>query len=124
MKVAIVASECAPFAKTGGLADVVGALPKYLADRGVDVKVFIPKYDSIDEKKFGVTYLDTIGEMKVRVGGFPRSVYIHKALIPKSSVEIFFIDCREYYYRGKIYTEQWDEDERFILLNKAVIELC
>lgn len=124
MKVAIVASECAPFAKTGGLADVVGALPKYLAERGVDVKVFIPKYDSIDEKKFGLAYQDTIGEMKVRVGGFPRSVYIHKALIPQSSVETYFIDCREYFYRGKIYTEHWDEDERFILLNKAVIELC
>jgi starch synthase len=124
MKVAIVSSECAPFAKTGGLADVVGALPKYLAARGVDVKVFIPKYDSIDEKKFGLEYQDTIGEMKVRVGGFPRSVHIHKAVIPRSSVEIFFIDCREYYYRGMIYTEQWDEDERFILLNKAVIELC
>ncbi|MFA6456670.1 MAG: glycogen/starch synthase [Bacteroidota bacterium] len=124
MKVAIVASECAPFAKTGGLADVVGALPKYLSTHGVEVKVFIPKYDSIDEKKFGLKYLDSIGEMPVRVGGLPRSVYVHSAIIPKSSVEIYFIDCREYFYRGKIYTEHWDEDERFILLNKAVIELC
>lgn len=124
MNVAIVSSECAPFAKTGGLADVVGALPKYLSALGVHVKVFIPKYDSIDDKKFGLTYLDTIGEMNVRVGGFPRSVYIHTAVIPRSSVEIYFIDCREYFHRGKIYTEQWDEDERFILLCKSVIELC
>jgi starch synthase len=124
MNVAVVSSECAPFAKTGGLADVVGALPKYLAAHGVDVKVFIPKYDTINEKKFGLVYQDSIGEMKVRVGGFPRSVYIHKATLPQSAVEVYFIDCREYFDRGTIYTNNWDEDERFILLNKAVIELC
>ncbi len=124
MKVAIVASECAPFAKTGGLADVVGALPKYLAELGVDVKVFIPKYDSIDEKKFNLRFMDDIGETKVRIAGFPRSVYLHTAKLPQSNVDVYFIDCREYFYRGKIYTEQWDEDERFILLNKAVIEIC
>ncbi len=124
MKIAIVASECAPFAKTGGLADVVGALPKYLAELGVDVKVFIPKYDSIDEKKFSLRTMAEFGEMKVRVAGFPRSVYLHTAKLPNSSVDVYFIDCREYFHRGKIYTEQWDEDERFILLNKAVIETC
>ena len=68
MKVAIVASECTPFAKTGGLADVVGALPKHLAALGVDVKVFIPKYDSIDEKKYGLKFLDSVGELQVRMG--------------------------------------------------------
>lgn len=124
MKVALVASECAPFAKTGGLADVVGALPKSLAALGVDIKVFIPKYDTIDEKKFGLKFLDSIGELKVRVGGYPRSVYFHSATIPNSNVDIFFVDCSEYFSRGKIYTNNWDEDERFILLNKAVIEFC
>jgi starch synthase len=124
MKVAIVASECTPFAKTGGLADVVGALPKHLAALGVDVKVFIPKYDSIDEKKYGLKFLDSVGELQVRVGGFPRTVYVYTAKIPQSTVDIYFIDCKEYFHRGKIYTENWDEDERFILLNKAVIELC
>ena len=124
MKVAIVSSECAPFAKTGGLADVVGALPKYLYDAGVDVKVFIPKYDSIDDQKFGLKFLDTVGELKVRVGGYPRSVFVYATKIPNSTVDIFFIECTQYFHRGKIYTEHRDEDERFILLNKAVIELC
>ena len=124
MKVAVVSSECAPFAKIGGLADVVGALPKYLHALGVDVKVFLPKYDSIDEKKFGLKFLDTVGEWSVRVGGYPRKVRVFSATLPNSSVEVYFIDCSEYFHRGKIYTENWDEDERFILLNKAVIELC
>ncbi len=124
MKVAIIASECTPFAKTGGLADVVGALPKHLAALGIDVKVFIPKYDSIDEKKFGLTLLDAVGELQVRVNGPPRPVHVYTSKIPQSNVNIYFIDCKEYFHRGTIYTENWDEDERFILLNKAVIELC
>ncbi len=122
MNVAIVASECAPFAKTGGLADVIGALPKYLRSLGVEVKVFIPKYDSIDEQKFQLQFLSTFGEMNIRVGGADRSVYLHQSILPSSDVEVYFIDCREFFFRGRIYTDEWDEDERFILFNKAVIE--
>jgi starch synthase len=122
MNIAIVASECAPFAKTGGLADVIGALPKYLAQLGVDVRVFIPKFDSIDEVKHGLTYRSDIGEIAVRVAGKVRPVHIHEAVIPNSSVPVYCIDCREYFYRGKIYTDDTDEDERWILFCKAVIE--
>ena len=48
MKVLFVASECAPFAKTGGLGDVLGALPDALHRRGLDVKVVLPLYKGID----------------------------------------------------------------------------
>lgn len=50
MKVLLVGSECAPFAKTGGLADVLGALPKALHQNGVDVRVIIPYYKQIKDK--------------------------------------------------------------------------
>lgn len=121
MNVAIVASECAPFAKTGGLADVVGALPKSLTELGVDVKVFIPKYDIVDEKKHGLRFLNDM-TLNVRVSGVPRTVFLHTSSIPGSNVPVYFIDCREYFFRGKIYTDDRDEDERWILFSKAVIE--
>lgn len=50
MKVLFVASECVPFSKTGGLADVVGALPKEIKKSGVDVRVITPLYSAIPEK--------------------------------------------------------------------------
>jgi len=124
MKIAIVSSECVPYAKTGGLGDVVGSLPKALEKLGCEVKVFLPKYLFIDESKYGLRYNWNVGEMPIRVSGIIRSVHLHQAKLPNSSVEVNFIDCPHYYNRGRIYTNDWDEDERFILLCKGVIETC
>jgi len=51
VKIAFVSTECVPYAKTGGLADVAGSLPKALEKLGCEVKIFIPKYLFIDEAK-------------------------------------------------------------------------
>jgi starch synthase len=124
MKVAIVSSECVPYAKTGGLGDVVGSLPKELEKLGCDIKVFIPKYLFIDESKYGLRYNWNVSEMPIRINGVVRSVHLHQGKLPNSNVEINFIDCPHYYNRGRIYTNDLDEDERFILLCKGVIETC
>ncbi|RYG67732.1 starch synthase, partial [bacterium] len=65
MKIAFIAAECAPFAKTGGLGDVVGALPKALVRLGHDARVFIPLYSSINRDKFG---FKQIGSCCVHMG--------------------------------------------------------
>ncbi|KAB2879440.1 glycogen synthase [bacterium] len=122
MKIAVAATEVAPYAKTGGLADVIEALPKTLEKLGNDVKVFMPKYSLIDENKHKLTYEPAIGEMPIRVNGHTRSVHVQKSKINGSEVDIYFIDCPHYFYRRHIYTMDPDEDERFILFCKAVIE--
>lgn len=122
MKIAIAASECAPFARTGGLSDVIGSLPKALAKLGCEVKVFLPKYSVINEAQHPMRLDLGIGEMHVRVGGIPRSVHVLKSKLPNSDVDIYFIDCPHYFHRARIYTADWDEDERFILFQKSVIE--
>lgn len=122
MKIAIVASECAPFAKTGGLADVIGSLPKALHHLGCDVRVFLPKYDTVDESKYDLHYEYAIGEMPVRVAGIAWPVHVVSSTLPGSVVPIYFIDCPHFFHRGRIYTNGYDEDGRFILFTKAVIE--
>jgi starch synthase len=122
MKIAFISSEAVPFAKTGGLADVAGALPKALEKKGCDVKLFIPKYSTIDEDKFGLRYNWDMGEIPVRINGIIRSAHLHQAKLPGSNVEVNFIDCPHYFHRGSIYTNHMDEDERFILFSKGVIE--
>ena len=122
MKVAFVSSEVFPYAKTGGLADVAGALPKALEKLGCSVKIFLPKYYSIDEAKFGLHYNWEIGEIPIKISNHTRSVHIYQAVLPESGVDVYFVDCPHYYHRDQIYTDGFDEDERFILFDRGVIE--
>ena len=123
MKIAFTASEVIPFAKTGGLADVAGALPKELANLGHEVKVFMPKYYQINEHEYGHHYDSLIGELKVSTGGFEHSVHVFYGKLPNSNVEIYFIHYPKFFHREKLYTEDWDEDERFILFSKSVLHV-
>ena len=110
MKLAIAASEASPFAKTGGLADVIGALPKALNALGCEVKVFMPKYSTIDEAKYDLHYEHGIGEMPIRVGGTAWAVHVQRCKLPGSAVDFYFIDCPHFFHRGRIYTSDPDED--------------
>ena len=122
MKVAFVSSEAVPYAKTGGLADVAGSLPKALERLGCEVKLFIPKYYLINEKEFNLHYNWEIGEIPVKISKHTRLVHVYQSIVPDSSVEIYFIDCPHYFHRDQIYTDGFDEDERFIIFNRGVIE--
>ena len=122
MKIAFVSTECVPYAKTGGLADVAGSLPVELQNLGCEVKVFVPKYSLIDEMKYELHYNWDIGEMPIRINGQIRSVHVHQSKLPGTNIEINFIDCPHYFHRHQIYTNDPDEDERFILFSKGVIE--
>lgn len=121
MKIAFASSEVVPFAKTGGLADVVGALPKELANLGHEVKVFMPKYYQVNEHEYGHQYDSLIGELKVSTGGFEHSVYVYYGKLPNSEVDIYFIHYPNFFHRQTMYTNDWDEDDRFILFSKSVI---
>jgi starch synthase len=122
MKIAFVSSEAAPYAKTGGLGDVAGSLPKELEKLGCEVKLFIPNYLAIDEGTFRLRYNRDIGEMPIRINGKIRAAYIRQATMHGSNVEVNFIDCPHYFHREHIYNNDADEEERFILFSKAVIE--
>src|SRR5687768_18446627 len=66
MRIAILTSEAVPFAKTGGLADVSGALPKALIEQDVDARLILPLYDQIDR---GLLNADSIGDVRVEWRG-------------------------------------------------------
>jgi starch synthase len=123
MKIAFVASEVFPYAKTGGLADVAGSLPIELNNLGNEVKVFMPKYNIFGEVEHGLHYHWNLGEIPIRVNGEVHSVHVHTAKLPRSKVEIYFVDCPYFFHRFRVYTNDHDEDERFILFMKGVIEI-
>ncbi len=122
MKVAFVGSEVYPFAKTGGLGDVLGSLPKAIHKLDNDVKVFMPKYACVDHDRYDLSYCWSIGEIPVRVYGKVHNINVYTTSLPNSTVDIYFIDYPPFFNRHLLYTNDGDEDERFILFQKAVIE--
>ena len=126
MKILVAASELAPFAKTGGLGDVIGALPKALAALGHEVITFTPRYASIDENTFPLNGLSWWMEIPIERKKQPLSVEVYKD--KKSRVEHYFINNEVYFDRRELYrdaetgTDYADNDERFIFFCRGVLE--
>jgi starch synthase len=113
-----VASELAPFAKTGGLADVMAALPQYLHKAGHDVRVVIPFYDTIDTKK---TTFQAVMDIDIGLGSHRYQTKIFRA---EGALPVYFVHCPALYNRGRLYTSDGDEHRRCLALSYAALILC
>jgi starch synthase len=125
VKVLFVASECAPFAKTGGLADAVAGLSKALVARGHEVRVVIPLYSAIDRVRFGIS---ADGSACVHMGeGEEQWVGVHSAMLD-GVVPVWLVECDRYFGRPGYYDfagqEYGDNGFRFALFSKAALQLC
>jgi len=126
LNILFVASEVVPFAKTGGLADVAGALPKAIKDLGHNIIVVMPRYYKIDISKLK-KLPDPLGVSMGVMGEFWAGVYT--TTLPNSDVPIYMIDYEEYFGRNGLYEDEHgngytDNDNRFIFLSKASLQLC
>lgn len=124
MKIALIASEIFPFAKTGGLADVCGALGKYLSKNDVDVRLITPLYSETDMSVANFSPVDFLQEMDLWFGTHHVVFSVHMAKLPNSGADVYFISCPQFYNRESIYTNDVDEYLRFALLSRASIEIC
>ncbi len=118
MKILFAAPECVPFIKTGGLADVMGALPKALVREGADVRVILPLYRAIDA---GVRErLEHVLYFYINLGW--RRQYVGIERLELDGVTYYFVDNEQYFGREYIYGSGDDEGERFAFFCKAVLE--
>ncbi|MCX7841688.1 MAG: glycogen synthase GlgA [Clostridia bacterium] len=118
MKVLFAASEAVPFAKTGGLADVSGSLPKYLNKLGADIRVVIPKYRSIP-----VQYLDKaepLASFIVNVGWRHQPCNVLR--VEHEGVLFYLLENSYYFDRDGLYGH-YDQAEQFTFFSRAVLEL-
>ena len=125
LKILFVASECAPYAKVGGLADVVAALPKVLRQHGHDVRILIPLYSSIDRSRYDISFAKSAC---VHMGnGEEQWVGIHRTLL-EGQVPVWLLDCERFFGRPGIYDQPWgeytDNAFRYALLSKAALQVC
>jgi len=123
MRIAIVASEAAPFAKTGGLADVTGALPKALFRLGHEPVLIMPLYRAVRESNVP---LREVGRVRAPIRGVGIGATVFEGRVPGTEALVFFIGNDRYYDRPGLYTDgdeaYPDNCERFAFLSRAAIE--
>lgn len=118
MNVLFISSEAAPFAKSGGLGDVIGALPKELYKKGINAKVVMPLYKEIKDKF--IKKLKLVNVIKVSLSW--RNQYCGILKAEYGGVEYYFIDNEYYFYRDGYYGH-FDDAERFAFFSKAALDI-
>jgi starch synthase len=124
MKLLLASSELHPFSKSGGLADMVGALAKTLASKGHQVGVVTPLYRGIRAKFPDIQNFDWQLDLPLGPNRVQGGVCI---LEPAENLTIYFIDQPHFYNRDSLYLGPWDYHEnaaRFIFLSKATANLA
>ncbi|MFC4737605.1 glycogen synthase GlgA [Bacillus daqingensis] len=112
------ASECTPFMKTGGLADVIGSLPRALQqERGTEVRVILPLYEEMDDK--WKDQLEKVADFTVPVGWRNQPASLHR--LDHDGVTHYFIRNEFYFGRQGVYG-YFDDGERYVFFSRAVIE--
>ena len=121
LKILILSAEVVPFAKTGGLADVAGALPKALKALGHDVRVAMPRYGRIDLARFGLA--EALGAFPVPMddGSAEARLFEGSIAAGAASVPVYLVDNARYFERDGIYMYE-DDADRFIFFCRAALE--
>jgi starch synthase len=120
MKLLFTATECAPFFKSGGLGDVLGALPKELAKKGHEVRVVLPYFVQQMGEKYK-NQLEDVADFTVKLGDW-RETYVGVKQLKNNGVTYYFIDNLDYFNREELYG-YGDDAERFAFFQLAVIEM-
>lgn len=123
MNIIQIASEVVPFAKTGGLADVVGALPPHLEKLKHTVTIFLPLYKQV--RNSNIKLFPTDIRVTIQIGNESVTGHIWKSSLPANKTAVYLVECDQYYNRDDLYgTPQGDYQDnaaRFIFFSQAVI---
>ncbi len=126
MNIVFISSEVAPFARTGGLGDVVGSLPKGLQRLGHKVSIFMPLYGRIRRDEFKLS--PTGFQPSVPIGDKLVTGLVYSANLPDTKIPVYLIEKEEYYNRDEFYVDPStgrdyaDNCERFSFFSRAVLE--
>ena len=129
LRVAFISTEVAPFAKTGGLADVASALPKALSQQGAHVDILMPLYGHINTQAFGLRKLASEVQMEVPLGYYIEGVGVWQGTFPDSNIRVYFISHAWFFERANLYgdlttgQDYSDNAARFTYFSRACLEV-
>jgi len=133
LSILFVSSEVYPFAKTGGLADVSYSLPLALRELGHDIRVMMPKYGSISERKNRIHEINRLKDFAIKVGEVESIATVKSSAITtsRSKVQAYITTNQNYFEANKgFYSDPTtgidypNNDERFIFFNRTVLQTC
>lgn len=129
LKILYISAEIAPFVRTGSLAEVAGSLPKVLKDIGHDIRLFIPKYSSINDRKYTIREVIRLKEIKVQLHDKTIYANVKSAFLPNSKVQVYFVENKDYFDRPDPFTDPQtnkaypDDAERFIFFCNSIFSI-
>jgi starch synthase len=124
LRICFVTAETTPYAKSGGLADVCGALLKYLHAGGHDIRLFMPAYAGIERERFALAPLPGLQHLTLTLGATPYRFSVLTPGAPGARGVVHLIDCPALYDRRGLYSADPDEHRRFLLLTHAAFLCC
>jgi starch synthase len=124
LKLCILSSEIVPYAKTGGLADVAGALVRNLSALGHDVRAFMPLYPVVRRNHPDLQPVLGAQRAALTIGDTEYWFSLLTAGFPGSDAPVYFVDCPALFDRADLYTNDPDEHRRFLLFTRATLEGC
>lgn len=128
MKILYAAAEIAPFARMTYTADLLRFLPASLQDKGFEIRILLPKYGTINDRRNRLHEVIRLSGIEVEVGEKVESMRIKVASIPNAKLQVYFLDNDAFFKRKGMFrdakTEKWydDNDERIAFYNKGVLE--
>lgn len=127
LRILYVTSEITPFLNKLGVGDYVRALPEAMQNKDIEIRVIVPRWGVINERKNRLHEVVRLSGINITVGEEDKPLTIKVASIPQAKMQVYFIDNEDYFHRKKLYTDKAenlfeDNDERAIFFCKGVAE--
>lgn len=127
LRILYVASEINPFLQTTHVADFVRQLPEAMQERGMEIRILVPKFGLINERKNRLHEVVRLSGINIAVGDEEKPLIIKVASIPNAKLQVYFIDNEDYFQRKSVFFDKdnkfhSDNDERAIFFCKGVLE--
>ncbi len=127
LRILYVASEINPFLNTTEVADYVRSLPQAMQEKGMEIRILVPRFGMINERKNRLHEVVRLSGINISVGDEEKPLIIKVASIPNAKLQVYFIDNEDYFHRKTVFTDKHgnfyaDNDERAVFFCKGVIE--
>lgn len=127
LRILYVASEINPFLETSDVADFVRKLPQAMQEKGMEIRILVPRFGIINERKNRLHEVVRLSGINISVGDEEKPLIIKVASIPNAKLQVYFIDNEDYFHRKSVFHDKEnrfyaDNDERAIFFCKGVIE--